>query len=290
MAGSTKSKTSSRKRTAFKVAKVLELVLVPWILFAAVSASFAFGYHFVSEFIWFGFAVLLGCTTLFTIMSGSERPMNMYLGVLCIGAIIAGGCVGFTCYELQFSHFWFLNDGHVYTNVLPSDPAAGYVDAGKLLFTEDSRVDTSKSLGYQDGDTYCVAPILDDSDTGDVEFWAAGVNCCASRGNFICDDAFEPNARGGAVIRSVSALSNDVRDKYALAVKQAEAAFEIASTPEPLFVRWVQDPQLLQEDFWHVGCGVIIAGLGVYALLQCIFVCLIATITHGDVDRPEHKA
>lgn len=285
MPGSTKPKTGSRHKTAFKVAKVLELVLVPWILYAAVSAMFAFGYHMVSEVIWAIFTILLVGAILFTMMSAGERPMNMYLGVLCIGGIVAGGCVGFTCYELQLAHFWSLNDGHVYTNVVPSDPAASYVDAGKLLFTEDSRVDTSKSLGYQDGDTYCVAPILDDSDTGDVEFWAAGVNCCASRGNFVCDDAFEPNARGGAVIRSVSALSSDVRDKFALAVRQAEAAFEIASAPNPLFVRWVQDPQLLQEDFWHAGCGVIIAGLGVYLLLQCIFVCLIATITHGDDDR-----
>lgn len=285
MPGSTKSKTSSRKRTAFKVAKVLELVLVPWLLYAAVSAAFAFGYHMLSEVIWATFAILLVGAGLFTMLSASERPMHMYLGVLSTAGIVVGACVGFTCYQLQLSHFWFLNDGHVYTNVLPSDPAAGYVDAGKLLFTEDSRVDTSKSLGYQDGDTYCVAPIIDGSDTGDVEFWAAGVNCCAARGNFICDDAFEPDARGGAIIRSVSALSVDVRDKYALAVKQAEAAFEIASTADPLFVRWVQDPQLLQDDFWHVGCGIIIAGLGVYLLLQCIFVCLIATITHGDVDR-----
>lgn len=286
MPGSTNStKTSSRKRTAFRVAKVLELVLVPWLFYAAVSAMFAFGYHMLSEVIWATFAILLVGAILSVMLSAGTKPLNMYLGILCVGAIVTGGCVGLTTYQLQLAHFWFLNDGHVYTNVLPSDPAAGYVDAGKLLFTEDSRVDTSKSLGYQDGDTYCVAPILDDSDTGDVEFWAAGVNCCASRGNFVCDDAFEPSARGGAVIRSVSALSSDVRDKYALAVKQAEAAFEIASTPDPLFVRWVQDPQLLQEDFWHVGCGIIIAGLGVYLLLQCIFVCLIATITHGDVDR-----
>jgi len=262
----------------------LELVLVPWLFYAAVSSMFAFGYHMASEVIWATFVILLVGSSLFTMLS-SEQPLNRYLGILSFAGILVGGCVGFSCYELQLAHFWFLNDGHVYTNVLPSDPAAGYVDAGKLLFTEDSRVDTSRSLGYQDGNTYCVAPIMDDSDHGDVEFWAAGVNCCSSRGNFVCDDAFEPEARGGAIIRSVSALSSDVRDKYALAVRQAEAAFEIASTPDPLFVRWVQDPQLLQDDFWHVGCGVIIAGCGVYLLLQCIFVCLIATITHGDVDR-----
>ena len=77
-----------------------------------------------------------------------------------------------------------------YLNVLPSESAAAHADAGKLLFSLDTKVDTSKTVGYRAKHVYCVAPIMDYATTV-IQYWAVGVDCCQGRGQFACGDVVD---------------------------------------------------------------------------------------------------
>ena len=160
-------------------------------------------------------------------------------------------------HEYMFS-YWAYDEFREYNNVLPSEPAAAHADAGKLMFSEDARVDTTKAVGFKHTDTYCVAPILDDTQSSRVEFWAAGMNCCGKRADFKCDDAWDDRARAGVVILDNDSWLPSHRDIYMKAVKIAEAAFDVVSAEEPLFVRWVVDPERVQNDFWKSGVGFLV--------------------------------
>mmetsp|Transcript_31507 Transcript_31507/g.71586 ORF Transcript_31507/g.71586 Transcript_31507/m.71586 type:complete len:335 (-) Transcript_31507:11-1015(-) len=113
------------------------------------------------------------------------------------------------------------------------------LDAGSVSFTAESWLDTSKSMGFRNLDTYCVAPITVPG-TGQqktYDFWAVGTNCCSgTRPDFHCPNFRNPRAHGGLRLMQASD-----RQFYRLAVQQAEAAHGIKAA-HPLFFHWVEDP------------------------------------------------
>merc|ERR1719453_143098 len=104
-------------------------------------------------------------------------------------------------------------------NLMPTNLAEAHADAGKIVFTDATRVDTTRAAGYKDGSMYCVAPIEDDVPIGKVQYWAAGTDCCLGRADFNCDDAWDPKARSGVVILDSNTWMPSNRDKYTEAVK-----------------------------------------------------------------------
>eukprot|EP00397_Hematodinium_sp_SG-2012_P058298 GEMP01073637.1.p1 GENE.GEMP01073637.1~~GEMP01073637.1.p1 ORF type:complete len:228 (+),score=44.61 GEMP01073637.1:146-829(+) len=78
-----------------------------------------------------------------------------------------------------------ISNGREYVDVLAREKADGFGDFGKIIFADESRVETLYSVGYKQRNTYCVAPILE-ADQTEVEFWAVGTNCCSPRGGFWC--------------------------------------------------------------------------------------------------------
>merc|ERR1719335_576340 len=72
-----------------------------------------------------------------------------------------------------------------YHGVSP-DTATGMqlMDAGKITFTSDAKVDLKRFMGFKNGQQYCVAPIVSNktetvSTTKIYDLWAVGLNCCA---------------------------------------------------------------------------------------------------------------
>ena len=49
-----------------------------------------------------------------------------------------------------YSIYWLYHDSHAYANVLPSEPAAGYLDAGKLVFADEAHIDARRGMGFKD--------------------------------------------------------------------------------------------------------------------------------------------
>merc|ERR1719253_302153 len=189
---------------------------------------------------------------------GTRR--SQFFAGLCFIAAVMGVLYGLHVYHEHFLHYEAYSARSEYTNVLPSEPAAAHADAGKIEFANTAMVDAAKAVGYKHGDVYCVAPIMDNTQSSRVEYWAVGLNCCKQRADFQCDDADDPSAKGGVVMVDSDSLFPTQRDKYEKAVKMAEAAFDVVSSPAPLFVRWVADPSALQEQYKHAGVGDLVIG------------------------------
>lgn len=248
--------------------QVISLILVPWGIFLVECLLFLFLFHrargFVLVVTFVGIVVSL--IVIWIQQQRSTGGIPSILAFFCCIAFLASAFSGILTYHLCFEAYWVSADGHAYANILPSEPAAGYADASKLVFADEARVETSQAMGYKDGSVYCVAPILDDAPLENVQFWAAGENCCAARGSFSCDDAWNPNARSGMVIRS----SDHVRSEYMNAIRQAEAAFEITSAEDPVFVTWVVDPEQLEIKMWAIGFGILVVAIVVHLVFSVI--------------------
>lgn len=249
------------------------LVAIPWLMFLTIVLVFSLFYHHHWAVVW---SLVIGwnvMSTFFLILNARARvggAWYLFLGVLCVFACIWGTLGGLYNYYTHMFQYWSYDENRSYMNVLPSEPAAAHADAGKIVFTDTARIDNTRAVGYKVGTTYCVAPILDDSQLNKVEYWAAGIDCCPMRGDFHCDDAENPKARSGVVVLESNELIVSRKDMYMKAVQTATAQFSLVSAKEPVFVRWVADPQAFQDDFWRSGIGFILAVTGIYLLLSII--------------------
>merc|ERR1719252_176444 len=245
--GRQKTASSGSSRTP-----TLLFFLLPWLMFVLVMMLFTYGYHHIPGLVW-STVCLLSCFSLIFIFTtpgeGAEGRSAVSLGFLCGFAIVLSTLAGLHNYGTNMEQYWMYEEAREYHNVLPSEPAAAHADAGKITFAEAARIDTTKAVGYKAASTYCVAPILDPSSNNRVEFWAVGLDCCAPRGEFNCDDA---------------------------AKEGAEAANDLVSAMEPIFVRWVKDPAAVQASFFAAGTGALF-GYCILHLVANILLALLST-------------
>jgi hypothetical protein len=262
------------------------LIGVPWLMFAMVNTLFGTAYHHYAALVWLVVLAWVMMSIIFLVLDARKRMGGnwfRFLAVLCLLAILNGIIFGSYNYWTHLFPYWSYDEGAVYSNVLPTTPAAALSDARKILFAAQSRVDTSRALGFKVGDIYCVAPILDNTQMSRVEFWAAGTNCCPARGDFSCDDTWNPSSKSGVVILGAldsgpsegrmgfgMRMMGNAKENYMRAVKTAEAAYGLTSSEAPLLVRWVRDPQAIQDDYWRSGVGFMVATLCIYLLLSII--------------------
>mmetsp|Transcript_54886 Transcript_54886/g.117783 ORF Transcript_54886/g.117783 Transcript_54886/m.117783 type:complete len:318 (-) Transcript_54886:43-996(-) len=274
--------------------EAVRLALLPWLVFVAVCWLFSAGaYHAAPRVV----AVLLVGAAAACAEQGLRRRsrgdvaeeasnrQRLNISVLCLLALGIATTVGILTYDGWLAYYWSCGRSHAYANVLPSEAAAGYADAGQLIFADEARVDASRGLGYKDGGVFCVAPIRDEAwGIGPVQFWAVGMNCCDARGGFLCDDAWDPKARAGVVVSRDEALGRDWHPEYLLAVEQAEAAFDLVSSPDAVLVRWVADPERLLVNLWRAGTGILVVAGAVHLLFSIVMAALLASL-FGRGDR-----
>jgi len=248
-----------------KLCQAILLAIIPWYVFVTVSIAFALAYHQHKGATW---ALLILAALVFISLVNIFRAEKwlFFTSALCLVALGTAAAVGLFTYSEFLGKYWDSRDSHAYANVLPSEDAAGYADAGKLVFAEEARLDVSRALGYKDVNVYCVAPILDDAPAKEVQFWAVGVDCCEQRGFFDCDDAWDSDAKSGVVVSPL----RHWHTQYALAVQQAEHTFELASAPEPVFVRWVVDPDRLTRNYFRFGMGILIVATVAHGVASCV--------------------
>jgi hypothetical protein len=248
------------------------LILLPWITFFTITLLYAFVYHHFREVVWLaslGFVAL--AAIFFSLGSRMDGRWYQFLSILTLVAVVAGNIVGVYIYSQFFLQYWAYDMNRTYTNVLPSEPAAAHADAGIIKFASSARIDTTKAVGYKSGKVYCVAPVMDETQTSRVEYCAAGYDCCKQRADFTCDSAADPKARQGVVIFDANSwFFTSRREYYELAVKQAEAAYDIVSAPNPIFLRWVDQGEEVQNEFAFYGRGFLYAAAAVYLLVSVV--------------------
>jgi hypothetical protein len=255
--------------------------LLPWLMFVLIIMLFTYGYHHIPGLVW-STVCLLSCFALIFVFTppgaDAEGRSAVSLGVLCGFAIVLAVLGGLHNYGTHMEQYWMYEEAREYHNVLPSEPAAAHADAGKITFAEAARIDTTKAVGYKSASVYCVAPILDPSSNNRVEFWAVGLDCCAPRGEFNCDDASKEGAdaaHGGIVVFETGWIAASHFEYFKKAVKESEAANDLVSAAEPIFVRWVKDPAAVQSSFFAAGTGALIG----YCILHLVANGLLAWIS-----------
>jgi len=246
-----------RKGIGFHAQSLAVLILMPWLIFSTVCCLMTFAYHHFRIVVWV--IILLGAllSLLFIFLSSRNRRGPFFylaLGILCIFAIMLSTVLGLYCYYEYAVKFWSCEEGREYVNVRPEESAAGHSDAGRLSFSEDAHVDTGRSVGYRatDGNVYCVAPILGETDLVTAEYFAAGQDCCAQRGSFNCDGAWDAKAKSGVVIAmGGNKMFSNTHEMYEKAAQQAAGAYELKLGKRPVFVRWVKDTQAIEDAYWN---------------------------------------
>lgn len=192
----------------------------------------------------------------------SSGPLlSTLLTVSCIWV----GAGGLRTYYAHVQPMMALSSMRAYSNVFPQQPGLAFNDAAYVEFASSTSVDVSKAISFKSLSsgfyTFCAAPIVDAQNTGHVEFWAVGVDCCGAAGSFQCDSASESGAQKGWVMRPPD--ENDIlydrlgkylappqtrRDLLTQTMHKAEGLYEITSGDEPVLVRWTNKSK---DDLLH---------------------------------------
>jgi len=276
-----------RPRKRINIVSVAVALFLPWALFAGVFALMSFSLHYTQSTLTTVLAVLCFVPVLWTGFfaaqqvkkraAGAGRESTWYV-FLFISLLVAWSCgyiFGSTNYSTYTEPYYNVNNLMTYTSIDPSAwRGQQLMDAGRVVFTSDSVLNTKMFSGFKNAKTYCVAPITIEvngtyksQDTYD--FWAVGTECCTK--SFQCGDYNNPDAHGGLRL-----TSDADRGFYRLAVQQAEAAFRIKAA-HPLFFTWTQDPVGSTSDYLSDSIQYFLIGVSVFFVVQ-VFVVACATI------------
>jgi hypothetical protein len=234
--------------------QIFLMTFFPWLLFLGIGVMFIYLYY-PMPWITLLIIFLIGALSFLVLLSGamSNDFGRAVYGILFLIATVTACLAGFENYSHRLFHYWSANEGRQYTNVRSDSLAAAHADAGVLVFTDEAVVDTTKTIGYKSGETYCVAPISrkDQSHASVIQYWAAGVDCCNGRGFFSCDDATDKAAKSGLVIReqASSIFFKSELDYYMHAVEMSTEVYGLTAAKELFFVRWTTDVDAKAETY-----------------------------------------
>lgn len=255
-------------RRHLNVVPALIAMFVPWLLFVFLYAMECFAVHYfypsltIAAVVVSAIVVLavcahavrerlrrLGYLPYFIEDSGGPswiHVMAMLLSIAWLWAVIMGGIV-FDTYQ---SPYQVINTFNAYNNIAPeSAKGTQYMDAGTALFVANTTLDLSKAMGFKNGATYCVAPIVHGNQAlASYDFWAVGTDCCnATQAQFQCGSYNDTQANGG-----IRLMNDEDRAFYRLAVQEAEVQYGIKSV-HPVFFTWTVDPVgQLENIHWQV--------------------------------------
>lgn len=195
--------------------------------------------------------LLVGCAFLITVAvcaysawlklyrSGEREPSWMiFLAVSLLIAFIAALFGGQSNYSTNVTPGEDLKGMSSYSNVNAANMRGQQMmDAGSLTFAAGTHLDLTRSMGFKNSRTYCIAPIvMGDVPLATYDFWAVGTDCCSSNAaDFHCEGFNDPRPHKG-----IRLTNDDDRVFYRLAVQQAEAAYGLRAV-HPLFFSWIPD-------------------------------------------------
>jgi len=267
----------------------------PWLFFCLVYALRSFRLRFEQPLACraltaaCGLVVLaLGCAAAAAAVQrlrGRRREPSwvVFAFLTTLAAYAMGLILGDLNYSTNLHWYYSTTTLNQYRDVNPSrgpgqqfTPGQQFMDAGLVYFSENATLDLSRSMGFRDQDTYCVAPITV-KDAGVVlplevyDFWAVGLGCCSGSANdFHCGAYADAAAHAGLRL-----MADEQRPFFRLAVRQAEAAYDIKAT-HPLFVYFVADPDAEMATFAEQGTKWFLLGMLVHFGWQCLAVGLAA--------------
>eukprot|EP00933_Yihiella_yeosuensis_P053426 TRINITY_DN5165_c0_g1_i1.p1 TRINITY_DN5165_c0_g1~~TRINITY_DN5165_c0_g1_i1.p1 ORF type:complete len:326 (+),score=40.56 TRINITY_DN5165_c0_g1_i1:178-1155(+) len=256
----------TRPRRMLNFFPIIKCILVPCIIFVGLFWVLSFKVNYLHPTlatccIAFG-ALYVMCLLFMAIDKWSRRLANpneeptwyAFLFLSCLVAFILALTQGSSNFQTNMGPYYDMVNLNSYWNVDPvSARGAQYMDAGRMIFSQGSHLDISKSMGFKSKHTYCVAPVslngLNASGQVVYDFWAVGKDCChgSQGGDFQCAGYNDRYARGGLRL-----MNDKDRPYFRLAVQQAEAAYNIQAI-HPIFFYWMHDPMQEVDSYKNAG-------------------------------------
>lgn len=264
-----------RARPAKSKVNICELILVPWMFLLLILVCYLLaGSHGEVAAMWIVPIVMIGLSLAFINWHYKlGNNAEVVLGLLCITAVLIGLVVGVYATVKSLSEYRRLSMGASYFNVLASEPAAGHADGATFVFESGTSVDQSRAFGYTDiysssATMYCVAPIAqrEGDKLSTVSFWAAGTNCCESRGSFHCGEATTAGASGA--LMQPRAVQNS--EGFRSAVAGASSAHNLRDAPSYLLLAWSSDPVAYRDSLWSSTVTLFLIFGGVYLAISAM--------------------
>eukprot|EP00930_Biecheleria_cincta_P034934 TRINITY_DN24074_c0_g1_i1.p1 TRINITY_DN24074_c0_g1~~TRINITY_DN24074_c0_g1_i1.p1 ORF type:complete len:344 (-),score=44.16 TRINITY_DN24074_c0_g1_i1:90-1121(-) len=301
-----KYRPADGKDRARAVVWSLPLLLGPVFAFSAVVIAWFFLYH--SSIVMFSALVMtlllvsVGLSLFsFKWISGKERPWLWWAGFFTGQAVFAALVVGFFVYYHYLAYYWKYEEMRTYTNVAAAQDDESFIDGSMFLWTEDTRLDTQRAVGYKSkwtGQTYCVAPLVDTtmSTEAPIYYWAIGEDCCDARSDFQCGDAEDGSTRSALVALEPAdvvrpymrwAVRGSAYDRYLKAVRLEEATYMTKAADNPTFVYWSKDPLALKDSFYTDGVNLCVKVSLCYMLflMVCVYVvCLLRLVPKQRIE------
>lgn len=272
-----------RKRLSMQ--GILEVVLPPMIIFIfvfwLVSSEVSYYHPNVAIFlivVLFMVPIGLGLRALqihrrWSLGLSNRSPWMLWIaaGSVAIAAIVAliFGMIHFNLNTREYYDAESLSTVGGTDGLNPTEASgAQYVDVMTITFEKKTFVDESLSLGFKNGDLYCVAPIVTNVTPASYDFWAVGTNCCdALGGSFWCSGVInDPSVHTATRYMDVS-----MRPFFKFAVQQAEAEYGIKAR-HPLFFSWTKDPNERRSLYMRKTLKSFSIGIAVLAflLMACV--------------------
>ncbi|CAE7487511.1 unnamed protein product [Symbiodinium sp. CCMP2456] len=267
---------------------MLEAVLVPWAIFLCVSWLLTFSIHYkhtVPVLVLVAACLLVPLGMWYRVwhqqqdstdISHREPNWFFFLAIVSSVAWLAGVVVGLYTWSAYMQPYFEAESLAMITNVDTRKASGGqFLDMGALEFAPRTDVNESLTMGYKDGNLYCVAPIVTSGGVNATapaffEFWAVGVNCCDpfEPKLFACGEPNDDQVRGGFRLTDTSLVP-----QYRKAIQMAQEEYHIRSGANPIFLHWTGDPVKKTEQqfrdgeaaFWKF-CWVFLAVSAVLAL------------------------
>jgi len=270
------------QRRRMNLAAICFSLFVPWVLFSVIYAVFSFSLHYrqpaICYFIAFLGLLVVGAFGYLAFYAknwqdarepGREPSWFVFLFVTSLAAWLAAIVLGDLNFWHNMQRYYDTRNLNTYPSVDPSRMRGQQLmDAGNIIFTEGSRLDLTKSMGFKNDDVYCVAPITTGDDPlATYDFWAVGINCCSGNAaDFHCGEFNNPRAQAGLRL-----MRDDQRAFFRLAVQQAESAYNVQAV-HPLFFHWLQDPVAEVNSYQDDGFKYYLLGMFTHFAVQLFLV------------------
>eukprot|EP00931_Biecheleriopsis_adriatica_P083944 TRINITY_DN5762_c0_g1_i1.p1 TRINITY_DN5762_c0_g1~~TRINITY_DN5762_c0_g1_i1.p1 ORF type:complete len:312 (+),score=56.90 TRINITY_DN5762_c0_g1_i1:99-1034(+) len=281
-----KSAFGRPQRRAVNLASLAVCLFLPWLIFTVVYSVSSLSIHYTNpasvllvEVLAGAVLLLLGQSAFQNLRQDYGQPSwYVFLFLTSALALTAAAFFGDSNYKTNMVPLMDIQNMNSYDVVDPSQSKGNQLmDAGRVHFTPEAKLDIAHSLGFKNLDTYCVAPITSTDKPGNYDFWAVGLNCCSGHmPDFHCGEYNNPSAHSGLRL-----MRDDLRSYFRLAVQQAEAAYNIQAN-HPVFFYWMQDPQTEVSAYenaaytnWMVG---VFVALGVQLVLVVVATIIFAKL------------